>query len=250
MNIITQSTGWKRTIGIVILLVSQLLKQSGIVLPDDLDKTVENVMDAVGSLIAAWGVIHAIVVQVIAKIKAKKALPPVAPLLLLALVPLFLAAPATAADRFDQPFAYFFSPRPAVTYQAAAALKMAKESGAELTQAAYWQFKPEISIPALKITESTRPGAMLDVTIFTSAGGGVTYERSTLRDGKNYAPIAFSLMAFLSGNSADKQPIDIAGGFTVEFFNHLIQLGTGYNFGANGGPFGLLSAGFALGQNK
>ena len=60
----------KRTIGLIIVAIAQLLKISGVPIPDDIENIVTGVIEAVGTLIGFWGIVHATLRKVIASKKA------------------------------------------------------------------------------------------------------------------------------------------------------------------------------------
>jgi hypothetical protein len=107
-----------------------------------------------------------------------------------------------------------------------------------------------VSIPAFKIVESSRKNAQLDARILTQVGGGVSYQ-NLVYDSTNekwISTFSFSPMTILiSGNTANDDPIDLSYAMTVGFFDNLIMLGAGWDFGNveddRSRFFGLLSIG-------
>jgi hypothetical protein len=118
-----------------------------------------------------------------------------------------------------------------------------------------WELRPIVTIPALKITESTREDAKVDVFLLTSTGGGISYQHLKYDDEKKkwYVTFSWSLpTVLLSGNLSADNPVDFSVASTVGFYNNLIMLGGGYDLGAVKGRsrwFGVLSIGINLNNN-
>lgn len=115
-----------------------------------------------------------------------------------------------------------------------------------------WKWRPIVTLPALKITESTRPDAKADVFLLTSAGGGISYQRLIYNSGTEKWECKFSwspLTILLSGNLTAAKPIDISLATTIGIFNNLIMYGLGIDLGEVQGRsriFGLLSIGINI----
>lgn len=157
----------------------------------------------------------------------------------LVLAILLFLSPALKAQ---SPFEYFFKPRPIPT------------DTQDFGESRKWEFKPTVQLPGLKLVESTRESAEIDAFILTSVGGGITYQNSGVKNGKNYAFLSFSPMVLLSGNIAeDGAVLDFSFAGSVGFFNNLLQLGIGRDFGNvpsdRSRIFGLLSIGVNLTEN-
>lgn len=137
-------------------------------------------------------------------------------------------------------FKYFFKPRPIITGFAESKPK--------------WDFKPIVQVPGIKLTESVRPNSLLDATFLSSAGGGITLQKSIQKNDKNYAVFSWSPAIFLvSGNTAKDTPFDISYCTTIGFFDNLFQIGVGYDLGTvvnRSRFFGVISCGINLTNNK
>jgi hypothetical protein len=156
-------------------------------------------------------------------------------ILILAALSCFLARPTSAADRYDG-FTHLFGPVPTSEYGAPthAALRMALATSAvpdSSTVTGIWAWKPVFTFPEFSFTESAVPGRLVDFHLFQSAGGGLTFERTVLRDGKNYATFSASGIVLLSGNTDSKTPIDCGLALTVDCLDHLVGIGAGVNLG-------------------
>lgn len=116
-----------------------------------------------------------------------------------------------------------------------------------------WEFKPTVQIPAFKITESSRENAQLDATFLASTGGGVTLQKRIVKDDKNYAIFSWSpAIILITGDTSKDDPLDLSYCTTIGFFNNLIQLGAGWDFGEVEGRsrwFGVISAGININNN-
>lgn len=140
-----------------------------------------------------------------------------------------------AADRFDKPFDYFLKPVPKATYNvpkdtSKVFLKASNPNDLVVTTkySGCWVLKPEIVIPALCLQKSTDPNSMVDISLFTGTGGGITYQRNELRDSSNYATCSIALALFLtrSNSSTNVIPAIMCG-----CLNNVIMCGCGYNLG-------------------
>lgn len=120
---------------------------------------------------------------------------------------------------------------------------------------AKWDLKPIAQVPAIKIIESNRDGAELDAFILASAGGGITLQTVGQKDGKNYSKFSWSpITILLTGDtSKDGAVLDLSWVSTVGFFNNLLQIGVGRDFGEipteRSRWFGVLSLGVNLTNN-
>lgn len=114
-----------------------------------------------------------------------------------------------------------------------------------------WQWRPIVSLPTLKLTESVRPNTQLDALLLTSVGGGISLQKIKLEDteagSKAVSTFSWSpLTVLLSGNLTADNPIDLSVATTVGFFNNLIMIGGGYDLGTVNNRsrwFGVLSIG-------
>jgi len=144
----------------------------------------------------------------------------------------FMFTPQSQAKEiFNQPLVYFLKAKPV--------------SGTQL-DTAYWWFKPTVTVPVLQLRQSNSQNSKLDVSTMASAGGGITYQRTVVQDGKNYSTISFSLIELLAANSGDGAHPDFAAGFVVGMFNNLFQIGGAYDFGNVVGPRWLILTGFGI----
>ncbi len=95
-----------------------------------------------------------------------------------------------------------------------------------------WEFKPTVQVPNLKITESTRENILLDASLIGSIGGGITLQRSIIKNERNYATFSWTpIMLLITGDRTKDEPLDLSYCTTVGFFNNLLQVGVGYDFG-------------------
>lgn len=133
----------------------------------------------------------------------------------------------------------FFSPIPKLTQK-------------DFAPATKSEWRPIISLPALKIIQSTRKDAQIDALLLTSTGGGISWQKLKLDNTTNKWNSVFSvspLTILLSGNLTATNPIDISYATTLGFFNNLLMIGGGYDLGTVTGRsrfFGLLSIGVNL----
>jgi|SoiMethySBSTD1v2_1073268.scaffolds.fasta_scaffold492002_2 hypothetical protein len=111
------------------------------------------------------------------------------------------------------------------------------------------EWRPNVTIPALKIVESSRENAKADALLLVSTGGGISWQKLTFDAASNKWRSTFSFSPatiLLSGNLAADNPIDLSYAMTVGFFNNLLMVGAGYDLGKVEGRsrfFGLLSIG-------
>ena len=126
---------------------------------------------------------------------------------------------------FGQGLKSFFSPIPAPQLGI-----LPSEGGTKPS----WQWRPIVSLPALKLTESTRAGAKLDALLLTSTGGGISVQKLIFdetdkrwKSGFSWSPATI----LLSGNLSAEKPIDISYATTIGFFNNLLMFGAGYDLG-------------------
>jgi len=111
-----------------------------------------------------------------------------------------------------------------------------------------WRLRPIVTIPALKISPSTKIDVLADVSMLSSAGGGISmqslsYDQTEGAWGSN---VSFSLIGLLSGDLTSSNPVDFSGAVAVGFFNDIIMFGLGYDLGYVSGRsrfFGLVSLG-------
>lgn len=168
----------------------------------------------------------------------------------------------SAKDIFDNSFDYFFKPRPIIikpidtslNYSTKLSLKLINpQLSLKVNEPAIWEFKPIVQIPAFKINQSSIPNTKLDISLFNSVGGGITYQRSIVKDSSNYSTLSFSLIALLSSQSITTGPIDFSLAITIGGFDNKLQTGIGYDFGTYIGRsrfFWLLDYGINVTQNK
>ena len=118
------------------------------------------------------------------------------------------------------------------------------------------EWRPLVSLPALKITESTRPNTKVDALLLTSVGGGISlqYLEEYTDNSDPQQPIKkwkslvtwSPLTALLSGNLTADNPLDLSVASTIGFWDSRIMFGGGYDLGKVTGRsrwFGLLSIG-------
>jgi hypothetical protein len=115
-------------------------------------------------------------------------------------------------------------------------------------------WKPTVVIPALKLVPATGGNTSLNALLLTATGGGISWQHQVWDGSKWNTTFSFSPATFLvSGNIASNSNIDFSYAATVGFFNNLIMIGGGYDFGsvASGSSrfFGLLSIGINLLNN-
>jgi len=152
---------------------------------------------------------------------------------------LICACLASATENFKQPFVYFLKAR-------------SIPANAQCLDTAYWWLKPTVSVPVLQLRQSDKPNTILDVSTMASAGGGLTYQRTVVQDGKNYSTFSLSIIELLAANSGTGVNPDFAAGFVVGLFNNLLQAGIGYDCGnvpSNHRVFLMMSFGVNLTNN-
>ncbi len=112
-----------------------------------------------------------------------------------------------------------------------------------------WKWRPIVSLPALKLTESSRSDAKVDALLLTSTGGGISLQKTFYDKVDKRWKSTFSwspATILLSGNLSADNPINISYATTVGFFNNLLMIGAGYDLGEVTGRsrfFGVLSIG-------
>lgn len=102
-----------------------------------------------------------------------------------------------------------------------------------------WEWRPVITIPALKLTQSVRSGAVADVAVLTSVGGGLSYEelvRTRTNVGgvevvKTTCPFSISPATFLFAGKTSDSSLDFSYAATAGFFDNKIMIGVGYDLG-------------------
>lgn len=103
-----------------------------------------------------------------------------------------------------------------------------------------WKWRPQVTIPIFKGTDSTRPDAKVDVSLLASTGGGISLQNLTIKASNNngqiqneyYCNFSWSpVTVLLSGNLTEGSTIDPSLISTVGFFNNVILLGAGFNLG-------------------
>lgn len=107
----------------------------------------------------------------------------------------------------------------------------------DISLSKHWKLGPSITIPPLRVQESLRNDAKLDVVLTASVGGGLSFQYVQTDPLTGTEERVFTWSPFtilLSGNSVeDMTNIDLSYAMTVGFFNDLIMTGFGYNFGDN-----------------
>jgi len=145
-----------------------------------------------------------------------------------------------AQSNMRSPVAEFFSPLPKPT-----ASELASH-GAPMREI---KWRPVVTIPAIKLTQSSRDNAKLDATILTQVGGGVSVQYLQYDSVAQRWDCYFSwspLTVLLFGDTSKSAPLDISYATTVGFFNNAIMAGVGWDLGAVEGRkrfYGLLSIG-------
>ena len=180
---------------------------------------VSTIIQGIGYVILIAGAIHKIIKAWQVK---KSALPTsgaatVAKLLILGAVLFGFSSPAQAVEIFKRPMNYFLTPR-------------VIPQGYNMPDTAYWVIKPSITVPLLQLRESSDSTSKLDVSTMASAGGGITYERDVVINGKNYSTMSISIIELLADNPPGYRP-DFAAGIVAGIYNNVIQFGAGYDFG-------------------
>lgn len=95
-------------------------------------------------------------------------------------------------------------------------------------------WRPTVVLPALKLVQSTRPESQLDGLLSPSTGGGISFQKLAFNSDTNKweSLISFSpATILLTGNLTADNPIDLSYVANVAFFNNLIAVGVGYDFG-------------------
>lgn len=146
----------------------------------------------------------------------------------------------TVSACFGQGIKSFFSPIPKP-----GEIVLPSEGGIDKP----WKWRPIVSLPALKLTESTRADAQIDALLLTSTGGGVSLQKTYYDEVDKRWKSTFSwspVTILLSGNLSSENPINISYATTIGFFNNLLMIGAGYDLGEVTGRsryFGVLSIG-------
>ncbi len=119
-----------------------------------------------------------------------------------------------------------------------------------------WDWQATVTIPALKVVETSRDGAVVDVFLLTSTGGGIVYQKVVRENETSPWRSVFAWSPgtiLLSGNLTDSNSaIDIAYAQTIGFFDNKLQFGFGVDLGVvkdRSRFFGLLSIGININQN-
>lgn len=125
----------------------------------------------------------------------------------------------------------------------------AAQIAADRTVAEKSSWRPVVTLPALKLVETSREDAKIDALLLTSTGGGISWQKLKYDEEDEKWKSTFSvspITILLSGNLSSETPIDISYAATVGFFNNLIMVGGGYDLGSVSGRsrfFGLISIG-------
>jgi len=113
-----------------------------------------------------------------------------------------------------------------------------------------WEWRPNVTLPAFKLLESSRENSNIDVFVLTSVGGGISYQKLKYDDKSKKWKSIFSwspLTFLLAGNINDKNTsLDLSVATTLGFVNNLFMVGFGYDLGSvenRSRFFGLLSIG-------
>jgi hypothetical protein len=140
-------------------------------------------------------------------------------IMLLGFVVFMFAAPRVeAVENLNKPLHYFLTPRMV-------------PAGYTQTDTAYWIFKPTVTVPVLQLRQSSDASRKLDVSTMASAGGGLTYERDVMINGKNYSTMSVSVVELLATNPPGLNA-DFACALVFGMFNNVLQVGAGYDFGS------------------
>ena len=111
------------------------------------------------------------------------------------------------------------------------------------------EWRPVVTIPALRLTQSTRANAVVDAFLLTSVGGGLSWQRLRWDAARKRYASTFSVSpatVLLAGRIAGDNTLDVSYAATAGFFNNLLMFGVGYDLGTVKGRsrcFGLLSIG-------
>jgi hypothetical protein len=119
-----------------------------------------------------------------------------------------------------------------------------------------WKWRPTVALPALKLIDSDQGDRKLDAFLLASTGGGLSLQQGeffTDNDQQKRWRCNFSwspITVLLSGDLSADNPVNISYATTLGFFNNLLMIGVGYDFGditgRNSRLFGLLSVGINL----
>ncbi len=120
-------------------------------------------------------------------------------------------------------------------------LKKAREESAFLGRLGFDKVKPSITLPAFKIYKSKKEHTIADVSVMSGIGGGISFVRydadSKVKltngdpDVNLKTSVTFSPITILLRKEADKGSIDLSYAMTAGFFNDILMLGVGYDFG-------------------
>jgi hypothetical protein len=154
---------------------------------------------------------------------------------LIFIITLLLTLPVIAQSKFSKPI-----PKPTA---------VALVGGAPIKKS---EWRPIISIPALKISKSVRDNSIVDTQLLTSTGGGVSwqmleYDPITEKWKSNFSFSPATIL--ITGDTSGTSSLDISYATTIGFFNNLIMIGAGYDLGNVEGRnrlFGLISIGINL----
>lgn len=115
--------------------------------------------------------------------------------------------------------------------------KLSKQSNSltSLKSNKKWLWRPNVALPALKSYFSNAENTILDTYIFTSTGGGISYQR-TFEDpnerNRYVNDISFSPITILvSGDFKNASPVNLAYMSSIGIANNSFMLGIGYDLG-------------------
>lgn len=119
-----------------------------------------------------------------------------------------------------------------------------------------WSIEESITIPVVKIVESTRENVDFDAMLFSGVGGGVALSYSQSYQDitglvKKVRIFTFSpLTILLQGDYTTDEFLNIAYAFTIGFYNDKLMVGLGHDFGTVAAGqsrwFGMMSVGIML----
>ena len=157
---------------------------------------------------------------------------------LLFIIPFLFSSTAYSQSAIDG----FFKPIPKPTDQQLFDTDVIKQN----------KWRPSITLPALKLVESSRDDAVVDALVLTSTGGGISYQMLEYDSKAEKWKSNFSFSPatiLLSGNLTSDNPIDISYAMTLGIFDDMIMLGGGIDLGSVTGRsrwFGMISIGVSL----
>jgi hypothetical protein len=98
-----------------------------------------------------------------------------------------------------------------------------------------WHPGPVLTLPPLRVVDSARKNAKLDIVLDASIGGGIEYKQVVKdSEGKFRKRIAVSAIVLFSGSTDDnKPPVNFAIAGIVSFLDGLLVAGIGFDFGDN-----------------